>query len=133
MTPLTEYDITEPHFSLSQAAKRIHRDNNKKVDVSTFWRWCRKGVRGVYLEYRKIGRSIVVSDSGLNRFFMALAQADLDNQAPAVATRKRKPRRRPNSAARQREIDSANDILRRAGILTDADAHEPASFRSGGV
>lgn len=101
-------------MSLAEAAKTIPRLRGKRVHTSTLFRWCKRGVQGICLKYRKIGRTIVVSPSDLQTFFMALADAD---RAPSTATLIRKPRRRPNSTVRQREIDAANDVLIRAGIL----------------
>ena len=121
------------YLTLAEVTKTLPRVNGQKVHTSTIWRWCRKGVHGVYLKYGKIGRRIMVTESDLHTFFTALAEVDKTSPVPNTVARKRKPRRRTNSAARQREIESANDVLRRAGILTDADVKRSASLLSGGL
>ena len=106
--------MTSDLLTLSQAAKQLPRVNGKRIHVSTLWRWCRKGLKGIRLEYSRVGRTIMVSDAALNRFFMSLAQADAE-QADSNNYKPRPKRRRPGN--RQESIDQANDVLRNAGIL----------------
>jgi len=106
-------------LTLSQAAKRLPHVHGRRLHVSTLWRWCRKGHRGVYLQYVRLGRTIMVSEAMLNRFFVALAEADRVEPHPRVIGTKKK-NRRPNTAARQRSLDEANAILVRAGIIRPA-------------
>ncbi len=120
---------TSEWMTLSDVARKIPRRNGKRVNTSTIWRWCRKGVRGVHLKYAKIGRNIVVSPSDLHAFFETLAEADSADQSPTTATRKRKPRRRVNNAVRQREIDAANAVLIKAGILAPTETSKSRDLR----
>ena len=48
----------ETVLSLTEATKVLSRLNGKRSAISTRWRWCRKGLRGVRLEYIRLGRSI---------------------------------------------------------------------------
>ena len=120
MTQFTTHDNQNPEetvsnlLTLSQASKRLPRVNGKRIHVSTLWRWCRKGLKGIRLEYSRVGRTIMVSDAALNRFFTALAQADVE-QAESCNYKPRHKRRRPGN--RQASIDQANEVLRNAGIL----------------
>ena len=104
----------EELLSLTEATKVMPKVNGKRPAVSTLWRWCRRGLNGVRLEYLRIGRNIVTSREALDRFFAALAAAD----AP-LAERPRLQVSLPtkiNDKARQRSIDDAERILQEAGI-----------------
>lgn len=79
--------MTDTLMTLSQAARTLpHRPA-----ASTLWRWCRKGIRGIRLEYLRLGGRIFVEEEALRRFGLALAQAYDDDatqfQAPPVAPR----------------------------------------------
>lgn len=104
---------TETTVSLTEAAKIIPRRNGKRAAISTIWRWCRKGIKGVRLEYIRVGRNIATSREALNRFYEALAQAD---PAPAEPVAQPKPLWSATPAARQVSIDAAARVLERAGI-----------------
>lgn len=95
-------------------AKVLPRRNGKRVAVSTLWRWCRKGLGGVRLEYIRIGRSIATSREALSRFCNALAQADPPPQDNSQPTPRRKPE--PTPAARHRQLEETDRILEEAGI-----------------
>jgi len=49
-------DAGEERFTLTGATKVMPRVNGKRPAVSTLWRWCRKGLRGRYLDYVRVGR-----------------------------------------------------------------------------
>ena len=102
---------------LNEVPRRLPRRNGKRLHISTVYRWtCKKGV---YLEHWRIGRSIYTTEDALMKFFRDMADAVGQQTTTAVSTRK--PRRRASSSARQREIDEANSILIKAGILADTD------------
>lgn len=104
----------ETIVSLTEATKTLPRVNGKRPAISTLWRWCRKGLRGVRLEYIRVGRNIATSREALSRFFAALADADTPPaQSPPPVTR---PERSAAPAARQRALDEADRILEEAGI-----------------
>ena len=103
------------YLTLAQAAKRMPRGTNgRKVHVSTLWRWCRRGCKGVTLQYYRIGRTIMTTEKALQQFFTALAKVD-DEQTDSCNYKPRHKRRRPGN--RQAAIDEANAVLRKAGIL----------------
>jgi hypothetical protein len=63
---------SEHRVTLCEAAKRTPG----RPDASTLWRWCRKGHRGVRLEYLRFGRRIFTSIEALDRFAAAVAAMD---------------------------------------------------------
>jgi len=134
MTPGPECNINPEgglcFITLTEATKRLGRFNGKRVHPSTVFRWTR-GLRGVVLEHWRVGRKIVTTEAALQKFFTELVRADAAGQPATPAPRKRRPHRHPSSAARQREVDAANDVLRRAGILTDSDVQPSAHLLSG--
>ena len=100
---------------LSEVPRRLPRRNRKRLHTSTVFRWTSRGCKGVYLEHWRIGRGIFTTEQALMKFFAELA--DATNQPPTTAAPKRRPRRRVNNDARQRQIDEANKVLVQAGIL----------------
>ena len=106
----------EEVMSLAEAAKSLPRVNGRRPSLSTLWRWCRKGLKGVRLDYLRVGRKIVTSREAMNRFFAALAQADphLPDAPPLELTSLQKPRR--SDSAHQRAIQRAERRLAEAGI-----------------
>jgi len=108
-------DITnETIVSLTEATKILPKVNGRRPAITTLWRWCRKGLRGVSLEYIRIGRNIATSREALNRFFVALAEQD---ERPAETPQRRQPQPLvTTSRDRQRSLAEADRILERAGI-----------------
>lgn len=106
----------EELITLTQAAKCLPKVDGKKVSVCTLWRWCRKGLRGVFLQYVRVGRRVCTTKPALLRFFTAVA--DLDRQVPlGTRSQPRVLNRRPiTSRQRQRALAEADDVLERAGI-----------------
>ncbi len=103
---------TEALLSLTEATKVLPRVNGKRPAIATLWRWCRKGLRGVHLEYVRMGRNIATSREALNRFFNALAAVDPPIENPPVAPKEM----RLTPRDRQRMLDEADRILTKAGI-----------------
>ena len=66
----------EKVYSLSQSAKIVPSLDGKPIHTSTLWRWCKKGLKGVRLEYIRIGTRICTSKEALSRFFVALAEKE---------------------------------------------------------
>jgi Protein of unknown function (DUF1580) len=62
----------EQLMTLTELAKRTPG----RPHSSTLWRWCRRGVNGVRLEYRKVGRRIFSSAQAMDRFTRAAAEAE---------------------------------------------------------
>lgn len=102
----------EDIVSLTEAMKVLPRVNGKRPAVCTLWRWCRRGLRGVHLEYIRIGRGIATSRQALNRFFTALAEKDEPLASPPVV--RQFPR--VTSRSRQLAIQEAERVCQEAGI-----------------
>lgn len=62
-------------LTLSQAVQSLPKINGRHLTSATLWRWCRKGINGIILEHRCIGRAIVTSEAALYKFFDELAKA----------------------------------------------------------
>jgi len=103
-----------PYLTLSEATKILPRINGRHIHTSTLWRWTR-GLRGVYLQYVRIGRFIMITEDGLYRFFKELAKRDYERSRSSKLKRRRRPRN--YDTHRQRAIQESEAILRRAKIL----------------
>ncbi len=99
--------------TLAEASRELPRAGNRKIHVSTLWRWCRGGIRGVRLEYVRLGSRIFTSKDALGRFANRLAELDAEDTPQSVAP---PPRPRTN-AHREREVARAESVLRSGGIL----------------
>jgi hypothetical protein len=75
--PLQE-PITGKWLTLAQAARLLPT----RPAPSTLWRWARKGVRGVHLEYRRLGGKIVVTEEAIRHFMDELTKRDAELAAP---------------------------------------------------
>ena len=70
--------LTENVFALAEAASQLPRLNGRKVHASSLWRWAKIGIRGVFLETRKLGGRYVTSLEALDRFSKKLAEVELE-------------------------------------------------------
>jgi hypothetical protein len=102
----------ETMLSLAEASKVLPTFRGGRVHVSTLWRWCRKGCKGVRLEYGRLGARIVTSEEALGRFMRALAA--LDEQPLSASAPARHLKRR--DAQRTTEIGRADAMLQREGF-----------------
>ena len=101
-------------LSLTDAAKTLPKIDGKRPHTSTLWRWCRKGLRGVRLEYIRLGNRICTSADALSRFANELAATDSPPSLPKPQTTLPfKPR---SISDRDAEILQASERLARDGI-----------------
>ena len=98
-------DITrEQVITLREATAILPRQKGQKgLHISTLYRWCSRGVRGVRLETLKLGGRVVTSVEALQRFAERCSAAD--------STQEQRP-----TGRRQREFNLAEEELKRAGI-----------------
>jgi len=103
----------EQLITLTEATKLLPEVDGRKPAVCTLWRWCRKGLRGMFLEYVRVGRKICTTREALLRFFTDLAELDekASPSAPPLSTRTP-----VTSRQRQRALAEADRILEEAGI-----------------
>lgn len=106
----------EELISLAEAARHLPRIDGRKVAISTVWRWCRVGLRGVHLEYVRVGRKICTSREALLRFFAALAEKDQQLDPSRLAGPQFANRPPMTSRRRQRALEQVDQILERARI-----------------
>ena len=102
----------ETKVTLTQAARLVPGRPN----VSTLWRWCRRGLNGIRLEYVRFGRKIYTTSEALDRFAIALAAADLQtdihrnkfNPVGAISS--------PTPENMRNRLENAAAVLQAAGI-----------------
>ncbi len=115
-SPAGRISPDEELITLTEATKILPRVNGRKPAVCTLWRWCRKGMRGEFLEYVRVGRKICTTREAMLRFFTALAEQD-EQIDPYRYRKPRLGRNRPiTSRQRQRALAEADAILEEAGI-----------------
>lgn len=108
--------LDEQLITLTEAAKLLPRVNGRKPAVCTLWRWCRKGLRGQFLAYVRVGRRICTTRQAMLRFFTDLAQVD-EQYGPARFSRPASLKHKPiTSRERQRALAEADAILEEVGI-----------------
>jgi len=66
----------EKPLSLSEATRVMPKIDGKKLHVSTMWRWCKKGLRGVRLEHIRIGHRVCTTYPAISRFVNKLADVE---------------------------------------------------------
>ncbi len=101
----------EEILSLSEACAALPQIEGKRPHISTLWRWCNRGIRGVRLEHVRLGHRMCTSREALNRFLNALTA---DSERSAVSTPGR-PVRSPEPQ-RLRAIAEAESALGEEGI-----------------
>jgi hypothetical protein len=103
----------ERPISLPEAAARIGKlTGGKKPNISTIWRWCLKGCKGVTLESICIGNKRYVTVSAIERFIEARSLA----RSPAVPvsvtiTPHASPHVERHDARRREQIEAARRSL----------------------
>lgn len=108
-------------LTLTEAAKTLPRLNGKRIATTTLWRWATKGLRGVKLETRRLGRRVVTSVDALERFSAALAALPPETRPRFQQRRENAPRPR-TERERARAMAQAEAVLDAAGIR-DKNSH----------
>jgi len=99
----------ETVFPLSHARKVVPV-GGKELHVSTMWRWCSRGLRGVKLEHVRVGHRICTSTQAISRFVNALAA--VQTVIPDTCGDQLSATQPDNEAS----IKRAESVLARAGI-----------------
>ncbi len=105
----------EQLLSLSDASRALPPIDGKRPHVSTLWRWCKRGIRGVRLEYVRLGHRICTSQEALGRFAQRLADED-QTTAKVFPLASRARRHQRTDSTRARGIRRAQTDLEAAGI-----------------
>lgn len=85
----------EAIFTLAEAVKVLPKLSGKRLDVSTVWRWCSRGLGGVRLEHVRVGRRICTSTEALYRFLnrpRSAGQVDLSRDEDGPPSNSEKSR-----------------------------------------
>ncbi len=70
-------------FTLTEAAKLIPRRRaGRPTAISSVFRWCQIGIRGIKLEYIQVGGCKMTSTEAIRRFYDALTKQSQAGQAP---------------------------------------------------
>ena len=101
----------EKVLTLCEAAKDLPALNGRRPHSSSLWRWCRRGLRGVHLEYVRLGGRICTSSEALSRFANALAAADTNLTKPVPSLQQK-----ATLKIRQHDVERAEKYLRKNGL-----------------
>jgi len=109
-------------MSLPSAAAYLGRITGETPHVSTLWRWCLKGCKGVTLESICIGGKRFVTAAAIDDFIDASTRRRPDGQMPPPAAPPRPPahvmrhneRRRAEIEAARRRVDELTGVTRRS-------------------
>lgn len=63
--------LTEDVLTLAEARNELFRVTGRRLDKTTLYRWCLRGVGGVKLEHIRLGERILTSSAALTRFIEA--------------------------------------------------------------
>ncbi len=107
--------VSEQALSLSEATRALPPVDGRRPHASTIFRWCKRGLRGVHLEYVRIGNRVCTSREALSRFANRLADADAAHGETNIAPPK--PAQTRTARQRDRSVARAETTLRSAGIL----------------
>lgn len=95
--------MIDPHndvlIPFSELPRRLRKRGAKRLHLSTIYRWSNRGLRGVRLDYIKIGGSRYTSKEALSAFIDACSATE-KNQAP-------EPLRRKTTRQAQRQAEKA--------------------------
>ncbi len=106
---------TERVGGLADVARWLPKFQGTKIHTSTLWRWCSRGVRGVRLEYLRLGGRILASVEAVTRFAAKLAELDQQPRDDPLAEVRQKAKRR-TPTQRDRDVARARKELEAAGI-----------------
>lgn len=114
-------------LTLSEAADAVPKLRGKRLHNSTMWRWARRGCKArngtvVRLEHCRVGGQICTTAAALDRFFSALAEADLesfrerDTAAPVFDNSPTPPVKPTEAGTRRAALEEAKAALAAEGI-----------------
>lgn len=132
---ITLQDLAEERpLNLQDAAIYIGKLTGQKPHLSTLWRWCLKGCKGVRLDSICIGSKRFVTVSAIERFIEARSQSESPPVATAAAALPAaEPRVARHLARRREEIEAARrrlDELTNRGKSADRAGTPSPSTRS---
>ncbi|MFM8704965.1 MAG: DUF1580 domain-containing protein [Planctomycetia bacterium] len=117
-----EHLANDRPMSLPDAAAYLGRITGQKPHVSTLWRWCLKGCKGVKLDSICIGGKRFVTAAAIDEFIDASTRRRPDGHPPPPAASPKPPahvmrhneRRRAQIEAARRRLDELTGVTKRA-------------------
>lgn len=109
-------------MTLPDAARYLGRITGSTPHVSTLWRWCLRGCKGVRLDSICIGGKRFVTTAALGQFIEATSSMQEPTVTEVVVTRNSSPQVTRRNERRRSEIDAAR---RRLDELTGANKPPP--------
>lgn len=109
----------EELFTLGEAARRLKKVTRRRIATTTLWRWCSRGIKGTRLEYCRVGRNIMTTQTALSRFCNVLAARDSSpsgNGLPGLPSGSQTPASPAVSKAADRNRERTREILRSVGL-----------------
>lgn len=94
----------DPIISLGQLARRLPPVNGTSTNISTAWRWTRKGIRGIVLETVEVGGKTCTTWQAYLDFSTAIGKA---KRGEPVSTQ---------TARMHKRVRNARQVLEAAGI-----------------
>jgi len=120
-------------MTLPDAADYLGRITGSKPHVSTLWRWCLKGCKGVRLESLCIGGKRYVTASSLSHFVAASTSKQTAQEVTEVRiTRNEPPHVTRHNQRRRAEIDAARRRLDELAGAIKPPHRKPRANRSAG-
>ena len=109
-------------MSLPEATTYLRGLTGKKPHISTIWRWCLKGCKGVRLESICVGGRRMVSAAAIDRFIedctrlqtAPVAQPVVPRPQLAAHAMRHNERRRAEIEAARRRVDELTGVTKRA-------------------
>lgn len=128
--PLAIHNLAHDRpMSLPEAAAYLGRITGQKPHVSTLWRWCLKGCKGVRLESICLGGKRLVTAAAIDRFIDASTRRWAEAASPAADVSPRPPAHvMRHNERRQSQIDAARRrIDELTGVVKPAPVRQPVA------
>ena len=104
-------------LGMAEAGRLVGEWTGRSRSPAAVWRWCRKGLRGIRLEYVRVGKLMYTTSAWLQEFFRASAETDDQPEEKPEANSTTPGRPRAGTVRqRQREIRQAAEALAAEGL-----------------
>jgi hypothetical protein len=84
----TQRILSEDVLTLNDARNELRHVLGKRLDKTTLYRWCLKGVDGTKLQHIRLGGRILTSRQALTRFIESRSEANPSSKSRMSGTEK---------------------------------------------